>query len=597
MKRFNRINLFGVIFSVIAMLIIFQMLRIQLFVSGKPLREDLETRLSDVSISLDPERGGIYDRWGHQLAGNRKVYEIGVDLVQIRDGTRDAKVIAEEVSKVLDIDYYEVLKIVETPWATTSQYLIIADFIEPEKISSLDEIKRDYDDNPEKYILADEKVSPNLDALHWSPHLLRTYPETTLGFNILGFYRFLDREKGTPVYGIEEFYDDLLAGTPSEFVISRDIEKTNGLPYIPPGASLYLTIDREIQSMTEEILTNAVNANKAESGTAIIMDPSNGEILALAIAPQMDINLYWEAYPKIKESRTYNRAIDVTYEPGSIFKVLTMAAALDSGSVVPETQFLDTGSIEVGGYHIYNWDRSAWGPQDMQGCMQHSLNVCLAWIATEKLGAKDFYDYMDAFGIGHRSNVDLAGEKFTPLSIPGDSGWYPVNLGTNSFGQGVAVAPIQMISAVSAVANGGEIMAPHILKSVVTEDQRIDIPARVIGTPITAETAETLTQMLAVSLESEASTALVDGYTVAGKTGTAEIPGPNGYETELTNASFIGWGPTDNPRFVVFVWIEKPESSPWGSIVAAPIFSNIVRELVILMDIPPDHIRNELASQ
>jgi cell division protein FtsI/penicillin-binding protein 2 len=283
-----------------------------------------------------------------------------------------------------------------------------------------------------------------------------------------------------------------------------------------------------------------------------------------------------------------------TYEPGSVFKVLTMAAALDIGQVTPDTTYLDEGYIVVGGVPIYNWDRRAHGVVTMTECMQLSLNVCLAAVSTE-MGAETFYEYMRAFGVDRRTNIDLADEVNLPLNIPGDGKWYPVNLGTNAFGQGLAVTPMQMTMAVAAVANEGEMMAPHVLKAVISNERQYNNTPQVISRPILPETARTLSEMLSISLEKESSYALVPGYRVAGKTGTAQIPDPvAGYHEELTNASFVGWGPVDDPRFVVYVWIEKPASSPWGSEVAAPVFSEIVQHLVVLLNLPPDDMRQQL---
>jgi cell division protein FtsI/penicillin-binding protein 2 len=227
--------------------------------------------------------------------------------------------------------------------------------------------------------------------------------------------------------------------------------------------------------------------------------------------------------------------------------------------------------------------------------LRHSLNVCLAWVATQ-LGPNDFYRYLQAFGIGHLTGVDLSGEAVGRLKVPGDNDWYAADLGTNSFGQGVAATPIQMATAVSAIANEGVMMAPQIVRSVVNGGYQHNIEQRMIGMPIKAETAKTLTQMLAVSLETESSDALVEGYRVAGKTGTAEIPTPFGYTSNATNASFVGWGPVDDPQFLVYVWLEKPQSSPWGSVVAAPIFRRAVEKLVVLLNIPPDDVRRRLTS-
>ena len=204
-----------------------------------------------------------------------------------------------------------------------------------------------------------------------------------------------------------------------------------------------------------------------------------------------------------------------------------MAAALDSGTVEPTTPFLDTGVYYIGGVAIHNWDYGAWGPQDMVGCMQHSLNVCLAWVA-DQMGPTVFYSYLEKFGVGHTTGVDLAGEVSSPLLVQGDTDWYPINLGTNSFGQGVAVSPLQITSAIAAVANDGKLMMPRVLKTVIDNGEEYSNPPQVIGTPISADTAHTLTDMLHVSLKEESSSALVEGYSVAGKTGTASIPGPGG---------------------------------------------------------------------
>jgi cell division protein FtsI/penicillin-binding protein 2 len=181
--------------------------------------------------------------------------------------------------------------------------------------------------------------------------------------------------------------------------------------------------------------------------------------------------------------------------------------------------------------------------------------------------------------------------------MPGDGDWYDADLGTNAFGQGVAATPIQMAVAASALANEGKMMVPHVVRSMVNKGYQYDMEQRVIGTPIKVETARTLTGMLARSLETEASDALVTGYRIAGKTGTGEIPTPFGYTSNQTNASFVGWGPVDDPRFLVYVWLEKPSSSIWGSEVAAPVFSELVEHLVVLMNLPPDDVRHQLYGQ
>ncbi|MEA4908873.1 MAG: penicillin-binding protein 2 [Chloroflexi bacterium] len=585
----TRYNILGVAFSLLGLLIVVQMARIQNSSSGRALEEQARQEYEYSRVTVQPERGNIYDRWGNLLAGNKEVYEVGINLYQVQTNG-SAQTIASALSSVLGLDYNEVLTQATTPYQREYDYVVLTDFVDPEAIGQLQKLKDEYQDNLENLKLGKNEVAPSLVGLSWNPHLMRSYPEGSVGANIVGFYKTRDRQDGAGHLGVEEKYNDLLAGTPLELNVPVDPNKIEEVPKIPPGASLILTIDRDIQSMAERVIDNAVTANGAESGTMVILDPKTGEILAMATTPRMDPNRYWDY-----QEPYFDRAIDLTYEPGSVFKVLTMAAALDAGAVTPDTPFLDTGSINVGGLSIYNWDRGAWGPQDMVGCMQHSLNVCLAWVATQ-LGPSDFYAYLQKFGIGHRTNVDLAGEITWPLSIPGDETWSEANLGTNSFGQGVAATPLQMAAAISAVANDGKIMSPHVLKAIIEDGRQRDTTPMVIGTPITAETAHTLTDMLAVSLEEEASTALVPGYRVAGKTGTAEIPGPDGYTSSLTNASFVGWGPADDPQFVVYIWLEEPTSAPWGSVVAAPVFSETVTELVNLMKIPPDDIRTQLLT-
>jgi cell division protein FtsI/penicillin-binding protein 2 len=202
---------------------------------------------------------------------------------------------------------------------------------------------------------------------------------------------------------------------------------------------------------------------------------------------------------------------------------------------------------------------------------------------------------MEAFGFGHRTGVDLAGEATGRLKLPGDGDWYPADLGTNTFGQGIAVTPLQMMMAVSALANDGEMVVPHLVKALIDGGHQYEFHAQYAGAPISPEAAHTISDMLAISLEEEASVALVPGYRVAGKTGTGEIPTEFGYTNAITNTSFVGWGPVDNPRFLVYVWLEEPSASIWGSQTAAPLFSQIVQRLVVLMNLPPDSVRAGLA--
>jgi cell division protein FtsI/penicillin-binding protein 2 len=270
---------------------------------------------------------------------------------------------------------------------------------------------------------------------------------------------------------------------------------------------------------------------------------------------------------------------------------------LDTGLVNPNTTYLDTGEIQVGGVGIKNWDKEAWGVQNMVGCLQHSLNVCMSWLAVQ-LGPQNFYGYLNRFGFGHLTGLDMSGEAAGRVKVPGDADWYPVDLGTNSFGQGLTATPLQVMTGASAIANQGRMVTPHTLYAMLRDGHQFNVPPQYAGSPIRAETAATLNEMLAVSLENESSAALVPGYRVAGKTGTAQIPTPLGfYDFSQTNASFIGWGPVDDPQFMIYVWLERPTTSIWGSQTASPVFSEVAQKTAILLDIPPDAVRLQMTAR
>lgn len=588
-RTFSNAHWLAVLLTAFITLVLVQMIRIQTSGHAQILNKWAQDYGYEIR-TIQSERGYIYDRWGHLLAGNKEVYEVGVELQYVRNPTA----IATAVATVTGADFNTVLAAASQPSQEGGIiYAPLADFVDAAKIDQLSKLKQEYEKSNR---FGEDPKLPTLRGLVWSPHLQRVYPENSLAANVIGFFPYLDRKNARGFFGVEEKYNDLLAGTKQKVMVSLDPYVEQEIPTAPPGASLVLTIDREIQAATEEILDEAIKKNEAVGGTIIVENPHNGEILAMAVTPRMDLNQYWKYSEVYTSGTTFNKAIGQVYEPGSVFKVLTMASALDLGVVKPDTPFVDTGTINVGGINIFNWDRGAWGEQTMLGCMQHSLNVCLSWVATQ-MGPTDFYKYLEKFNIGHRTNIDLTGEEVFPLSIPGDPTWYPVNLGTNSFGQGVAVTPIQMVEAVSAIANDGKMMAPHVLKAYIQNGQQYNTNPTVVGTPISADTAHTLTEMLAISLEGESSTALVEGYRVAGKTGTAEIALNGQYSSNVTNASFVGWGPVDDPQFLVYIWLEKPKSSIWGSVVAAPVFSDVVKQLVILMNIPPDSLRKSLAGQ
>ena len=576
----RRSQVLAVTLAFFAFAIVFQMTRIQ----NSPEADTFRQLSKDYSFewrTFYPNRGEIYDRNGRLLAGEKIVYEIGVDL----NIMTDAHAIAFAVADALGMNYDNLMSVIQNPPDGLS-YIVLADYVESAQANYLQDLKKALNEQ------APDGSVGGLTGLQFKSHPQRSYPENSLASNILGF---VNRE-GKGYFGVEEKYDSLLAGNPVTVLVPTDPNKAFEIPNAPDGTTLVLTINRDLQATAEEILDTALGTYGAQDGIIAVMDPKSGEMLAVATSRRMDLNEFWN-YDTIYDNATeFNPIISKTYEPGSVMKILTMAAALDSNTVTPETTYLDTGEILIGGVTIQNWDRNPWGVQNMVGCLQHSLNVCMVTISTQ-MGANTFYKYMDTFGIGHLTGIDLAWEAPGRLKSPGDADWYPVDLGTNSFGQGVAVTPIQMMAAVSAVSNNGRMVIPHVLYAMVRDGRQYEVPDQFGPTPISEQTAHTLSEMLAVSLESESSAALVPGYRVAGKTGTAQIPVDGFYDSTQTNTSFIGWGPVDDPKFMIYVWLERPTASPWGSETAAPVFAEMAQRTVVLLNIPPDSIRLQVAQK
>jgi cell division protein FtsI/penicillin-binding protein 2 len=577
----TRLSILGIVLSVLPVLIILMVLRIQVDrVESDRLAEYAEMA-SKKQPKAPPMRGQIYDRYGHLLASNETMYEVGIDLPTRDKFHESPETLAMTLSSILDdLSYADAYRLASTEFKKfESVHVVVKRFVPQEKHDQLKNYVKNMD--------ADLRIK----SLVYEPMQRRVYPENSLAYNILGFVN-LDGDG----YGVEKYYNGLLTGTATKDFYSINPKYASQKPQIPKGADLVLTIDRRVQLSMEVLLAEAVHDSGSDSGTIVVIEPKTGELIAMATTPQLDLNQLEDLGVLFPDGSFFNQAVSQPYESGSVYKVLTMAAAYDAGAVSDTTFYTDTGVINVGGFPIYNWDRAGHGRQSMQGCMQLSLNVCLAWVATE-MGEENFYNYMRAFGIGQLSGVDIAGDNPGRLKVPGDGDWDPFELGTNSFGQGVTATPLQMASAISALANDGKKMAPHVVRSIIIDGFQHDVEIRVDSIPLKPESADWITELLARSLETESSDALVTGYRVAGKTGTAEIAIPGlGYTSNLTNASFVGWGPVDDPQFLVYVWLEKPTTSPWGSVVAAPVFRDAVERLVMLLDIPPDSIRKNLLN-
>ncbi|MCB0033640.1 MAG: penicillin-binding protein 2, partial [Anaerolineales bacterium] len=410
----------------------------------------------------------------------------------------------------------------------------------------------------------------------------RIYPQGNLMCHVLGYTDF-DNIGGT---GLEGYYQGELAGeaASARINISPLTEQQNVIAR--EGADLVLTIDRSVQQVVEDHLVRAISEFRAQSGTIIVMDPRTGAILAMANYPCFDPYRFYDA----DERELLNPAVSRQYEPGSVMKLITIATALDSGAVTPQSTYYDPGYIELGGYKMYNSDRSAPGTTTMSTLIARSLNVGAATIAVWT-GTDSFYSYFERFGFGRRTGIDLSAEAAGQMSLPGGELWTEADIGTNSFGQGMAVTPLQMISAISALANDGYLMQPYIVQEIHQNGQVLAHEPMVLSRPIQPETAHQVTALAVNAINTELWRAQVEGYTVAGKTGTAQIPENGIYHPTDTIASFVGWLPADSPEIAVLIKLDRPTVSPWGSETAAPTFASLAEELVVLLDIPPDAIR------
>jgi len=501
---------------------------------------------------IEPHRGMILDCNGHILAIEDFTYRVTASPKWVQDPEGVAEELALWVPEPK-------MKLRET-LSGDAPYALLAKGLSPRAAQAIEDL--------------------DLGGIQISAEVSRFYPEDSLAGHLLGFVN-ADGQG----FGLEKHYCELLKGQPGQRWAAWD--PLGLVRDLPPrdGADLYLAMDYLLQYQVEQELARGISESGATGGTAIVMDPRTGAVLAWASYPAYDPNLFPELAST--DPRLFvDPAISKQYEPGSVVKILTMAAALDSGLVSSMTAMQDSGAIEIGGQIIRNWDGKGHGVVSMVDVLALSLNVCAAQLST-KMGSQAFYEYLRAFGLGEKTGIDLSGEIEGRLKQPGDADWTEAELGVNSFGQGMAVTPLQLISAVAAVANQGRLMRPYVV-AAWTQDGRLQFTKpTLVRQVVSPASAGQLTEMLVQAVQRQAPKALVRGYRVAGKTGTAQIPIPGGYHPEQTIASFVGYLPAESPRIVVLVKIDKPKSSVWGGDVAAPVFSRIAERTCYLLDIPP----------
>ncbi len=405
----------------------------------------------------------------------------------------------------------------------------------------------------------------------------RSYPEGDLASSLLGF---MGRDQ-IGLAGVEAAFDVELGGLATEIYFERD-GLGNPIPFgrsfgeePVAGGDIRLTIDRYLQRLIENKLGQEVERNGATGGTIILMEPDTGEVLAMTSQPSFNLSqLDLESEDQAELYRP--RAVTDVYPPGSVMKTITMATAIDLGLVGPGTSYLDSGVAEVeGGEAIRNWDFSAHGMTTMTELLQFSLNTGAVWLA-RLIGANQFYDYIGRFGFEDRTRVGLGGDPEGIVRTYEDDDWYPVDLATNSFGQGISVTPLHMITAVSSLVNGGLLMQPYIVREVADEDGVRTFDPVIVRRVISEETSRTMVQMMNAVVDGMPTHgAQVAGLSVGGKTGTTTFQNSN-----ATIASFVGFAPVQDPQFVMLVKIDSPQTSPLGGVVAAPIFKDLAPQII-----------------
>jgi stage V sporulation protein D (sporulation-specific penicillin-binding protein) len=522
--------------------------------------------------TVRPTRGAILDRNGYPLATSLDTYDLYIGRRAWQDmasARKWAETLAPLVNKSVD-------------------EIVAGIAAEPEGDYTL-ALALDYDKGRSIIDLG----LPGLKAI---PSTRRFYPEGDLASTLLGF----TGRDHVGLAGLEADLQEDLAGTPGDLYFERDslgnpipLGSQRGRPAVP-GGDVRLTIDRYIQRLVEDELDRRIEKHSASGGTIIVMNPKTGAILAMASRPSYRLSRL-DLSQEVDPSLFRNRAVTDVYEPGSVMKVITMSTAVDLGLVNPDSTYYDAGYVTIGDSTINNWDYSTNGTQTATELLQKSLNTGAVWLSG-LIGAENFYSYLARFGFGEPTNSGLGGEAEGLVRSSDEEGWYPVDLATNSFGQGVAATPLQIITAVAAIANGGNLMRPYIVQEVSGPQGRRLYEPVVVGQAISEATARTVAQMMNQVVEGVPyHLARISGYHVAGKTGTTIVSIPGGYDLNSTIASFVGFAPLEDPQMIMLVKIDQPQDDPLGGRVAAPIFGALAPTILAYLNVQPDAL--ELAQQ
>ncbi len=454
-------------------------------------------------------------------------------------------------------------------------------------------------DNTKKYVVIKRQVSEQeksaveelkLPGISFDTETMRYYPEGAFLSQLLGYVGYGKDNSRTGLYGIEQAFNEQLAGKEGKLSQEKDISgtwifgsKRDRIPAVN-GDNLLLTIDKTIQFKAESVLKDAVETNEADSGSLVIMDPKTGAILGMASYPTFDPN----NYSKVEDHAVFNNAITLdSYEPGSIFKPFTMAAAVNEKKVTAQSTYVDPGELKIDEYTIKNSDNKAHGTQTMSQVLEQSLNTGVIY-AKDQIGNKKFFEYVKRFGFGQKTGIEVSEAKG---DLSGLNGNIAVNYATASFGQGISVTPLQMVQAASALANEGKMVKPYLVSSIIKQDGKtVDTKPQVLGQVITKETASQVSAMLVNVVEKgHGKKAGVPGYYVAGKTGTAQVPRKDGkgYEANNNIGSFLGYAPVEDPKFVMLVRVNHPRTVSFAESTAAPAFGKMAQFLLTYYNVPP----------
>jgi len=509
------------------------------------------------AVTLEAERGAIYDRNGNVLAMNFD----RPSLYAIPGEIENPKKIARKLAKILNVRSNRLLKKLKRKGA----FVWLERKIDLEQMEKIDAL--------------------NIKGIRSVMESKRVYPKEALFGQLLGFAG-LDNQG---LEGIEKKHDKVLRGTEGAIILERDAHGQSLFPkdlqYIDPtpGKDLHLTVDENIQHISERELRRMVEASGAKGGTAIVMNPWNGEILSMAIQPAFNPNKVRTSSP----AQWRNRAIADFYEPGSTFKIITASAALEENLVTPDDLIdCEEGAYRVRGTTVH--DHDPFGVISFRQVIAHSSNIGTIKIA-EILGPERLSDYARAFGFGERLGIALNGES--PGLLRDTKNWSGRSLASISIGQEIGVTPLQMVTAASVVANGGYLMTPKIIREIRGKNGEDQNPPQIKRRVLSEKTAREMTNILkgVVSDTGTAIRAAVPGYRVVGKTGTAQKidPETRRYSPDKFVSSFVGYVPAEDPVVTILVMLDEPEGKGWGGKIAAPVFSNIAKEVLHYLKIAP----------